>query len=108
MQIDFLKNKKRPLGKKRTVTLKVTGEELVLIRMKAAHFTDGDLSAWIRYASTYLLPQMDHVNVNSETDPELLELYGESREEGSWRADIIRKELSALARQFKRYENDKL
>jgi hypothetical protein len=108
MQIEFLKNKKRPPGKKRLVTLKLSGEELSLIRVKAAYFCDGDVSKWIRYAAMYLLPLEEHLDLSANTDPETLEMYGESRDKGSWRNDALRKELASFSRQFKKLEREKL
>jgi hypothetical protein len=105
MEIDFIKGKKRPPGKKRIVGIKFSGEELVLLRAKSMQFTGGCVSDWVRYASLKLLPLVEHINLDSTTDPELLKLYGESREEGSWRDDAIRKELASFKRMFNQMEN---
>lgn len=39
------------------INLKVTSEELQLIRQKAKAFTKGNSSAWVRYAATQLSPR---------------------------------------------------
>ena len=100
MQIDFLKDKKRPDGKKRQVNVKFSSAELVLLRVKAMQFADGCVSDWVRYASLKLLPPVEHIDLDRNTDPELLKLYGKSREKGSWRDDAIRKELASFRRLF--------
>ena len=106
MQIDFLKEKKRPAGKKRLISLKLTGEELTLIRVKAMQFCDGDMSQWIRYAAMYLLPKESHLSLGA-IDYELDEMLGPDTGEDSWRRDALRKELASFARKFKKLE-DKL
>jgi hypothetical protein len=103
MQIDFLKDKKRPKGKKRLITLKLTGEELTLIRVKALYFCDGNLSDWIRYAAMYLLPPENHLDLGA-IDPELDEMYGNDTSDDSWRKDVLRKELASFARKFKKLQ----
>ena len=43
--------------KTKLLTVKVTEIDLDIIREKAELYTDGNLSEWIRYCSTQLLPK---------------------------------------------------
>jgi hypothetical protein len=103
MQIDFLKNKKQSTGKKRVLTLRLSSEELTLIRVKAMQFCDGNVSDWMRYAALYLLPLEEHINITS-TDYELQEMLGDDMSEDSWRRSEIKKDLASFARKFKKLQ----
>jgi len=108
MIIDFLKNKKKPNGQRRLFTCKLTGEELLLLRVKAAKFTDGNVSDWVRYAAIYLLPPVSHIDFGADADPQEMEFYGESRDQDSRRYNALVKELKAFSRKFKKLERDQL
>lgn len=43
--------------KKKLLTVKVTQSDLDIIRDKAKLYTDGNISEWIRYSATALLPK---------------------------------------------------
>jgi hypothetical protein len=51
--------KKKP--KKTLINLKVTDVELRLIKDKAKKYTNGNISAWMRYASSQLNPKKKDV-----------------------------------------------
>jgi len=57
--------------KSKLLTVKVTEEDLETIREKARLYTDGNISEWIRYSSTELLPRsMDLLDHEDEGDNE--------------------------------------
>lgn len=108
MIIDFLKDKKWDEGKKRLISIRITGDELTLLRVKAMKFTDGNVSEWLRYAGLHLLPPVHHIDFGADADPEEMEFYGEDKSVDSLRYEALRKELKAFSRKFKKLEPDVL
>ena len=108
MIIDFLKDKPKPEGKKRLVTLKLTGEELLLLRVKAAQFTDGNVSEWMRYSAIHLLPPTCHIDFGADADPDEMEFYGPQKDEHSKRYKALHRELKAFAKKFEKFEQEYL
>ena len=108
MIIDFLKDKKWVDGKKRLMSIRITGDELTLLRVKAMKFTDGNVSEWLRYAGLHLLPPVHHINFGDDADPDEMEFYGEGIDVDSRRYEAVRRELRAFSRKFKILEQSDL
>ena len=106
MIIDFLKDKKWEEGKRRLLSIRVTGEELTLLRIKAMQFTDGNVSEWLRYAGLHLLPPVHHIDFGDDADPDEMEFYGKDKEVDSPRYEALRKELKAFSRKFQKLEQE--
>ena len=78
------------------------------MRVKAAKFTDGNVSDWIRYTAIHLLPPVNHIDFGADADPQEMEFYGECRDQDSRRHNAIRRELKTFSRQFKKLEREQL
>lgn len=78
------------------------------MRVKAAKFTDGNVSDWIRYTAIHLLPPLMHINFGPDADPQEMEFYGECRDQDSRRYNALKRELKTFARLFQKLEKTQL
>lgn len=79
-----------------------------MLKVKAAKFTDGNVSEWLRYAGMYLLPPISHLDFGAYADPDEMEFYGPNKDENSLRYDALRKELKSFARKYQDLERQTL
>ena len=66
----MLKMLTRTRRKKMPISLKFDPEDYELARMKAARYTGGNLSWWIRYSCTQLDPKPEDIEEVMENDGE--------------------------------------
>jgi hypothetical protein len=52
--------------KQKLFSLKVSIEELAAMQKNANLFTNGNMSAWVRYASTYLKPNPKDIEIEED------------------------------------------
>lgn len=62
MKLKTLKSGK----KSRYLPVKVTQEDYAVIKEKAIQYTEGNVSEWVRYASTTLLPKSSDLMGDSD------------------------------------------
>ncbi len=97
MKIDFLKGIKGETLDK-TVIVRMSSRTLLKLKVNAMMFADGNVSEWVRYSTTMLLPPAHHIDASKPPPPE------------EWRPDctITAQQLEEIARELELIEKKEI